>query len=315
LILQIPAFYTNWGRYAQLAGQAILPISLWLCWEALEVNRNGNDNQKSLPLEGSKDIKLKISYRLALKESTVTGIVLAGMILTYYRMPFYFGTFLIAWLIVWGIGFWKISLRQWGYTFIRLFLILIIFIILLLPWAINLASSELVGSIESGIGTSSPYNLLVQEFQDWKGIDAFVSPLMILMILLTSIISLILNPRLIATIFLWFFFLLAYLTGKLIGLPGANMIQNFAVVIAAYMPISLLLGWLIGFILERISHFHNKLGHTISIALVIFVGIWGAWNQRNIINERDFALVTRPDVKAMEWISDNTPLDAICFAE
>ena len=32
----LPGFYLNWGRYAQLAGQIILPASLWMAWELLD---------------------------------------------------------------------------------------------------------------------------------------------------------------------------------------------------------------------------------------------------------------------------------------
>ncbi len=35
LLMPMPAFYVNWGRYAQLAGQTILPVAFWLIWEAL----------------------------------------------------------------------------------------------------------------------------------------------------------------------------------------------------------------------------------------------------------------------------------------
>lgn len=315
LLLPIPAFYTNWGRYSQLAGQVSLPIALWLCWEALEVNRKRQKDPLIDPTMEITNSRQEFFYRIAWREAIVAGTVIAGMTLTYYRMPFYLGTFMIAWLITWGIMIWQNVLRQWGYTIIRLILILSISLLLILPWGFNMAGSKLMGSIESGIATGSPFNTVVQDFQAWRSLDFFVSPFIILMIILATILNLIFNRRLIITLSLWFFLLVAYITGQLIGFPGANMIQNFAVIIALYIPISLLLGWLFGFTIENIYNFNSRFAQVTSIILIIFAGMWGAWNQRNIVNVGDFALVLRPDIKAMEWIRDNTPIDANFLVE
>jgi hypothetical protein len=62
LLLSIPMVYTNWGRYTQLAGQVILPVAIWLIWEAFE--------------DSSVDKKLLLLIALAL----------AGLALTHYRI-------------------------------------------------------------------------------------------------------------------------------------------------------------------------------------------------------------------------------------
>jgi hypothetical protein len=315
LLLPIPAFYTNWGRYAQLAGQAILPIAMWLCWEAFVANRNKANGILTDQQIGITNSRPPVIYLTAWREALIAGIVLAGMALTYYRMPIYFGFFVITWLIVWGFTLWRTDFLQWGYTIIRLMLILGTSLLLILPWVFNLVGSKLVGAIETGISTGSPFQAILQDFQVWKNIESFLSPFTILMIILATLTSLIFNRRLIITLFLWFLFLVAYITGRLIGLPGANMVQNFAVIIALYIPVSLLLGWLFGFIIESIYHFNDRVGYLSSIGLVILLGIFGSWNQRNIINEKEFALVTRPDINAMEWIRENTPSDANFLAE
>ena len=36
LLMPMPAYFVNWGRYTQLAAQALLPVVLWLLLEALE---------------------------------------------------------------------------------------------------------------------------------------------------------------------------------------------------------------------------------------------------------------------------------------
>ena len=83
LLMPMPAFYVNWGRYAQLAGQVVLPIAIWLLWDFLEPKR------LSWP-----------AYGLAC-------VSLAGLALSYYRMPFYYAVFVLAWLLLWALPRWR----------------------------------------------------------------------------------------------------------------------------------------------------------------------------------------------------------------
>jgi hypothetical protein len=84
LLSPMPAFYVNWGRYAQLAGQVILPVALWFVWKSVE---NQDRNWRTIALAGA---------------------ILAGMTLTYYRMPFYYSTFILSLMVGWGllVGSW-----------------------------------------------------------------------------------------------------------------------------------------------------------------------------------------------------------------
>jgi hypothetical protein len=74
MLSPMPAYYVNWGRFAQLAGQAVLPVALWLLWEGVD------------------------RERVAWGPLLLAGLALGGMILHYYRMPFYYATFVLAWL-------------------------------------------------------------------------------------------------------------------------------------------------------------------------------------------------------------------------
>jgi len=49
----------------------------------------------------------------------------------------------------------------------------------------------------------------------------------------------------------------------------------------------------------------------VSIGLILLVCIWGARQRVNDADVATFSLVTRPDLRAFEWIKDNTPVDAI----
>jgi hypothetical protein len=65
LLSPMPTVYVNWGRYAQLAGQAILPVAAWLLWDLLE-----NRDRRAGGL-------------------VLAAVAMAGMTLAYYRMPYY----------------------------------------------------------------------------------------------------------------------------------------------------------------------------------------------------------------------------------
>ena len=101
LLMPMPAFYVNWGRYAQLAGQAVLPVAFWLVWQALAPSSSPLLNQKS-------------SVTGARAAIGLSALTLAGMLLSSYRMPFFYISFLLALLVGWGIPELGFSWRNLG---------------------------------------------------------------------------------------------------------------------------------------------------------------------------------------------------------
>ena len=315
LLSPTPAFYTNWGRYAQLAGQAILPIALWFFWDALVDHPDRSiDGIKNAPKKSS-SIQQALFTHDNFRKLLISGTVIAGMTLNYYRMPFFFGTFVLAWLITWGFKYWRGDLRQWGYSIFRIIAMISISILLFLPWGFRLSGGVLIGAIEAGITGGSPLQAILQDFQSWKDFSLYVPNLVLILVFAASLLSLIIKRNLFITLFLWFLFLVAFKAGQLIRLPGANMIQNFAVIIALYIPISILLGWLFGTIIDFIIQFNKNIGQITAGSVIVILGIWGALDQRNIVDGDRFALVTKPDMKAMQWIGDNTHQDARFLVE
>ena len=315
LLSPTPAFYTNWGRYAQLAGQAILPIALWLFWDALEDQPASSMDGEENTHKNSSSNQQGLFTQDRLRKLLISGTVIAGMTLSYFRMPFYFGTFVLAWLITWGFKYWRFELRRWGYSIIRIASMIGISILLFLPWGFRLSGGLLVGAVEAGVTAGSPQQAILQDFQAWRDFSIYVPNLVLILVILASLLSLIIKRRVFFTLFLWFLFLVAFRAGQLISLPGANMIQNFAVIIALYIPISILLGWLFGTITDFIIQYNKNIGQISAALVVILLGFWGILDQRNIVDEDRFSLVTRPDKKAMQWIRENTPQDARFLVE
>lgn len=300
LLSQIPAFYVNWGRYPQLAGQVILPVALWFLWETIGT------------IKPSKFINFTARTILLI---IFTALIVSGMILNYYRMGFYFASFTIAWLLIWGTLHWKLFFNAWIEAIIKLTAIAVTSLIIILPWIPRLMGSTLSGVVQAGVSEGSAWAPILADYKIWSELGVYTPYL----VLLASIIALswsIYRKQLTLFILpLWFVLLTGYITGKLIGLPGANMIQNFTIIISIYIPLGLLTGWLVDEF-SRSCEIHLKhLGIYLSASLMLLLAIWGARELKTIPDPNTYALVTRPDMRAMSWINKNIPDDARFLVE
>ena len=289
LVFTIPAFYVNWGRYAQLAGQVILPIALWMLWDCID------QDQYSLPSEWP---------RLLLAGMSVTG-----MTLSYYRMPFYFATFVPILLVFWGLPKLRFNPNSWGYAIMRIALIGLFCIVLFIPWGMRLTGSNLANAVEAGISVSAPASRIMADFDTLKTTTDYIPKISLLISGIVLIWALIRKNWLAAALPVWFILLLGYRAGAIIKLPGANMLQVFAILIALYIPLGLLLGWFVGEIMSLISKANSKWPLAIASLLVLIIASWFGWQQRLILNQQQYALVTPPDLSAFSWIKNQTPTD------
>jgi len=113
---------------------------------------------------------------------------------------------------------------------------------------------------------------------------------------------------------LWVVMLALWVAGRLVGLPAANMMQNFAVVIGLYIPASLLIGWLVGTVAEWVERAEGGARRWIWGVLVLSLIVAGTAGHARIVRPQ-FVLVTRPDLRAAIWIQENTAPDARFLVE
>jgi hypothetical protein len=104
----------------------------------------------------------------------------------------------------------------------------------------------------------------------------------------------------------------AVIAGRLIRLPGANMMQTFAILIALYIPIGLVIGWMIA---EIAGSGKGSIRQSVVAIIFSVAAILGALGQRNTAIPATFAYVTRPDTLAMAWIKEHLPNDANFLVE
>ena len=89
-------------------------------------------------------------------------------------------------------------------------------------------------------------------------------------------------------------------------LPGKDIITGFAVLIALYIPASILLGCFIGSLIYSKEKFRNLINYSIAI-ICIFLAVWIGRQRLYDIDPKTYALATFPDLKAAEWINENIP--------
>jgi hypothetical protein len=278
LLSPMPAFYVNWGRFPQLAGQVILPIAIWMTWQALE--------SKSWLWLGA------------------TGGVLCGMTLTYYRMPFYYAIFVLILLIV-----HMIKARRdrgptwWGYIG-RLVGIALVLLILFAPWMASVAGGHLTEAVATGVNRSTPLARVLSDYAIWRNIIFYIPWFLLVPAVAALVWAMVDWHPFVVGIGVWVLGMASLVAGRLIRLPGANMMQNFAVLIALYIPVSVLIGWAGGRLARFLTQQRRRVFRVVLGIVLVTAALWGSKIRIGDV-DLSYALVTRPDMRAMAWIREN----------
>lgn len=283
----MPAMYVNWGRYAQLSGQVVLPILIWMIWELIEIKN-----------------------QFEWKQVFLSGLVLGGMSLNYYRTPFIFAFFVLAVILIFLVKYWR-DKTFWLHVIKINLLLLIIAVLLLLPWGAKLLGSNLSSALEAGITTEIPLQSVINDYQAWLGIKNYVHPVFIVFGILAIALAAFQRNRNVLVVFLWTVFISAYKFTQIYNFPGANMMQSFSILIMLYIPVSLLAGYFLGESIKLIPWRKNLI-----VFVILLVALVPGLNAaRKIVNEPFFAIVKRPDLRAMAWIRENTKTDSTFLIE
>jgi hypothetical protein len=279
LLSPMPMSYTNWGRYTQLAGQAILPAAAWLTWEAVD--------------KPERDGRL-----LAL-----TILVGGGLALTHYRVLIFYGVFVLALALV--------TLRRdtWREMFFRLGWIAVGAGALFLPWFVNAFGAGFINIFWIQATTlPSQAHPFTWQYNAIGGLETFLAPVWWLAMLLGLGIGLWHRRRGVLLAGLWWFLLLVLTNPAWLSLPGSGIISNFALFVSIYIPAAMFSGVLVAHLVGLVD------GRKWALALVAFatvlLGLWGIRERMEDINPIPHALVTRSDVRAAAWIQANTPPEA-----
>ncbi|HET9224696.1 MAG TPA: hypothetical protein VFO07_19440, partial [Roseiflexaceae bacterium] len=360
LLASMPAYYVNWGRYTQLAGQVILPAAIYLAWAAVENQQPTTENRE--PRTDNRRTAEPQNQELTIADrrwSSVVGrwssfdwrffilpwVALAGLALAHYRVLIFVVLFLPALLLV-RLGRQPLLGMLTGMAVLCGGAALLV-----LPWFARLIGGRILESLAVRLSTSaSAMPAATQEYN--APIDPrLVLPTLIWLLLLLSVAwGLWRRERDVVLFGLWWLFVVLAVNPHWLGLPGTGALTNFALLIAAYIPAGVLIGaalsWLVcwtnderrtlreqtrrqgdeetrsrsisqssGLPVSR-SPGWSVVGRRwsaargIALAALAALALWGTAQRLGDLAVAQSALVTRPDLRAADWIRANTPQDA-----
>jgi hypothetical protein len=299
LISSMPMFYVNWGRYTQLAGQIILPAVILIVWKNLDSEEN--------------------SFRW----HSLVWVGLAGLALTHYRVMIFIPLFYISYFL------FHLKERQSGKIITRTLIHAGGMLLLIIPWLIRVFEGTLPRIFGSQISTSaSNVSQAQQNINSIGNITSYLPAFMWLLILVAVGWGIFTRNRKNMIFSFWWLLIFLAANPNLLRLPGTGILTNFAVFIAAYIPAGILIGASLASFLQRIGILISEEspiqdepglgpGHrrrfTWSVLLLVAIVIISAWSVRprlRVVRPAEHALLTRPDLKAANWIEENLPKDA-----
>jgi len=277
LLLPLPMGYINWGRYTQLAGQVILPAGVCLSAEALNVPRR------------------------EWRRMGLAALAMAGLALTHYRV-----LLLVAPVFVALLAF-PASVRR-GTLLGRMVLLAGGALLLVLPWYRSVLTSQLSASIWAQVAVSATSNAASDDLGAIGGNLSTYLPVWVWLVLPLCIgWGLWRRERWVALTAVWWLGAFLLVNPQLLHLPGAGTITNFALFIALYIPAAVFLGAALGWLSAA---WKARAAPILVSVAVLLAGVWGAVDRLAEPNPAAHALVTRPDVRAAQWVATNTPADA-----
>lgn len=273
LLSPLPMDYSNWGRYTQLAGQAILPGALYLAWAYFE---------QRVP-----------AWRLLL----LGVLAFAGLALTHYRVLIFAVIFVAALLFV--------HVPHFIHMFKRAILLGVAAVILFLPWFWHVFGGRMAALFALEITT------VPRSFAASVELNAPADPLLYptwLWVLCAGCLAVGLwrRDRSVVLIAVWSALVVLVTNPQWLRLPGEGIISNFTIVVAAYIPASLIVGSALGRLVERSA----PRSWPLWAAIILVVSAWGAKQRLTDLNSDRYGLATWADLRAADWIQLNVPQQA-----
>ena len=288
----MPMYYTNWGRYTQLAGQVVLPVLMFF---VLQYSEKLNQAPK-------------LKYLIVL--------LFAGLFLTHYRIFVWGGLFLFLYLLI-ALLTKKTKVLVGGYG-----LILFLAFLVVVPWINNLMGGKIVDTLVTYLSLSTKVQTgsvreLVDDYNYFPFLSSWTPAWFWFLGVVGLILSIIAKPgvkhsRLFA---LWGGSLFLASNPQWLGLPGAGIMTNFLLMIGAYVFIAPLFGS--GFaIMNQIKGISANKDFILATCLCVGV-IFGA-NQQiadNYPPQAAQVYFSTPDRIAFAWLEENVPIDSLYLVE
>ncbi len=277
-----PAFYVNWGRYTQLAGQVILPLVLVVWMAALEAPRP--------------------SWRLI----ALAALSTAGLLLTHYVVTIFAAVLVLAYLVMLLVRtpaprrWWRLA---WTGATIGAGTLL-----LAAPWLWNTLNGYLAHNVASVVGKHIEASRIVS----YATLDTlpprYINRPLLLLAGFGALVALIRRHWHMTWFVVWSAGLILTVVPQLLGVPGTGIVNFFTAAIALYVTVLPLAAYGVDTVVQQLRRWAAL--RWLGPALLLALSIWGVRWQQGIL-DLSFMLLTPADAAAMTWIKGNTPTDAL----
>ena len=178
-----------------------------------------------------------------------------------------------------------------------------------------MGGSSLVDKVEAGVAGGAQLSRVMADYRTWFDVTAYV-PAFLLGIGGVAVLWAVLKRQWQVVGFgLWILLVSLARAASLLHFPASNMMESFSVIIALYIPIAVLAGWLLSqlaLLAERFGGAWMQIG---LFSVVLLLAVWSGWQSRDIAKAQFFGMAFRPDLRAMAWIRDHVPEDSLFLVE
>jgi len=294
LLAHHPAFYVNWGRFTQVAGQALLLPAWLVTWEAIRAFQNTR----------------KQAHWLIGFAALLTG----GMFLLHFRVAIFYAL-LLGPLLLWEV--WRAHKAQCLWRVVLAIVLIGSVTLLVITPAVWSAGQTYLQAASNQKDIQPEYRTALQRFYDfplesWPYLMA--RPWLLVVVAMSFVWGMFVrHKKFIGLVLLWTLclFLLGY--AYVLDIPFLKVTNFGAVAIMLYLPFGLVVGAASDALWRYVNIRWMTLMTALKPFLLVAFSLLCFMSSHVRVSELELFryFVTQDDVAAMHWINQHMPPDAL----
>ena len=286
----MPAYYTTWGRYPHLAGLTLLCM---VGGHVPGLLRDAHVSRRALGL---------------------VALLSVGLGLAHLRILVLYALW---WLICLGAVAWerRRDRNALGAMAQRAAVVIVIALLLTLPWVVYMLQ-RVLPSVEATFG-----GWVVEDADNafpWRYFQATAARILLGVAALGALWGMVRRRREVVRVVVWVVVATLVSLPQLVGLPPTWLMSSSALAISYWLPVSLLVGYLVSdvgaclweLVRRRWGTAPSQAAAALAAALLTVACGWGAWGMVDVVNPTT-VLADERDMAAMAWIQAETEPDAV----